>query len=111
MRKFQTEIAGLKNLTEKMKNPLDGLSSKLTVAKERISELADELDNTLLQQKNLEKRLKINKHKMEIFLKLGKETIDIWGIFNRNNTIIIMVPDNKMKKQQQKITLLRRSQN
>lgn len=47
-----------------MKNSLEDLTSRVTAAGDRIR-----LHNPSIQQKNLEKSLKINEQKMEIILK------------------------------------------
>lgn len=48
-----------------MKNSLQGFTSIVTAAKDRISELKDEKHNNSLQQKRLEKNIKINDQTMK----------------------------------------------
>lgn len=63
MSKIQIEIIDLNNLVDKMKNQLEELISR--VARNRISELQDELYNIYIKQKKMEKRLKISEPNMK----------------------------------------------
>lgn len=45
MRKLPTDMTELEYFIGEMKNPLEGITSKVTAAKERISELKDKVHN------------------------------------------------------------------
>lgn len=114
MRKFQSEITSLKNLVDEMMHSVEeGLTSRVKEAKDRFSELEDELHYTFIQQKNLEKSFKSNKQKLRKILKINKEQLK--AEINLTETGVIGFPERRrggggngtVKSQQSKTSMLR----
>ena len=54
------EIAKTKNTINEIKNPLEGINSRITEAEERISDLEDKIVKITTTEQNKEKRMKKN---------------------------------------------------
>lgn len=78
MRKLHAEISKLKNLLGKSKNSLDGLSTRVSVAEDKTSEMQDEMQKT-------SRNSRINK----------KQIRQVWQKFKQSNIRLIMVSDEQ----------------
>ena len=71
-----------------MKTTLEGISSRITKAEERISDLEDRMVEFTAVEQNKEKRLKRNEHSLR----------DLWDNIKGNNIHIIGVPEGKERE-------------
>ena len=68
-----------------MKNTLEGITSRITEAEERISDLEDRMVEFTAVEQNKEKRMKGNEDSLR----------DLWNNIKCNNIHIIGVPEEK----------------
>ena len=78
----------MNNTITEMKNTLEGISSRITEAEERISDLEDRKVEFTATEQNKEKRMKRNE---------GSFT-DLWDSIKCNNICIIGVPEGEGKE-------------
>ena len=71
-----------------MKNTLEGISSRITEAEERISDLEDRIVEFTAVEQNKEKRMKRNEDSLR----------DPWDNINCNNIRIIGVPEGEERE-------------
>ena len=71
-----------------MKNPLEGINSRISEAKERISELEGKMVEIVSEEQNKVKRMK----RIEVSLR------DLWDNIKCTNIRIIGVPEEEQKK-------------
>ena len=71
-----------------MKNTLEGISSRITEAEERISELEDRRVEITAVEQNRENRMK----------RIKDSLIDFWDIIKHSNLWIIGVPEEEEKE-------------
>ena len=76
------------NRITEIKNPLEGINSRITEAEERISELEDKMVEITAKEKNKEKRME----RMEDSLR------ELWDNIKCTNIRIIGVPEEEEKK-------------
>ena len=87
--KNQKEMLKIKNTVTEMKNAFDGLSSRLDIVEERISELEHITVETYKTEKQREKRL--NKTKWNIQ--------ELWDNYRRCNICIIEISEEEREKE------------
>ena len=68
-----------------MKNTLEGISSRITMAEEWISDLEDRMAEFSAEERNKEKRMKRNEDSIR----------DLWDNIKCNNICIIGVPEGE----------------
>ena len=71
-----------------MKNTLEAISSRITEAEERISDLEDRMVEFTAKEKNKEKKKKRNEDSLR----------DLWDNIKRNNIHIIEVPEGEERE-------------
>ena len=81
----QTEV---NNVITEMKNILEGISSRITEAEKRVSDLEDKTVKITIAEQNKEKRMKRNEDSLREF----------WDNIKCTNIRIIGVPEEKEKK-------------
>ena len=78
----------MKNTITEMKTTLEGITSRITEAEERISDLKDRMVEFTAVEQNKEKRMKRNENSLR----------DLWDNIKRNNIHIIGVPEGKERE-------------
>ena len=86
------EIQELKSMTIKMKNSLQGLSSRCELAEERINELEDRLIEIMQYKEQRKKRQKKNEQNLR----------EMWGTFKHTNIHITRVLEGEERKRKKK---------
>ena len=71
-----------------MKNTLEGINSRITEAKKRVSDLEDRVVETTAMEQNKEKRMKRNEDSLK----------DLWDNIKRTNIHIIGVPEGEERE-------------
>lgn len=87
IRKFQTEITELKNVS-KLRNTLEMFNSRLNEAEERISELEARAEELTQSKQQRQKRMKKSEDSLR----------DIWNNINKTNICIIGIPEKRRTK-------------
>ena len=78
----------MNNTINEIKNSLEGLNSRITESKERISDLEDKIVEITTAEQNKEKRMK----------RIEDSHRDIWDNIKRTNIRIIQVPEEEDNK-------------
>ena len=78
----------MNNTITEMKNTLEGISSRITEAEERISDLEDRMVEFTAVKQNQEKRMKRNEDSLR----------DLWDNIKHNNISIIGVPEGEERE-------------
>ena len=78
----------MNNKITEMKNTLEGINSRITVAEERISDLEDRMVEFTAMEQNKEKRIKINEDSLR----------DFWDNIKCTNIHIIGVLEGEERK-------------
>ena len=90
---FNKDLEELKNTKrDEMKNTLEGSSSRIPEAEERISDLEDRMVELTAMEQNKEKRMKRNEDRLR----------DLWDNTKHNNICIIGVSEVEERKDQRK---------
>ena len=77
----------MNNTINEIKNPLEGINSRITEAEEQISDLEDKIVETTIAEQNKEKRMKRTEDSLR----------DLWDNIKRTNIRIIGVPEEEEK--------------
>ena len=80
--------ATMKTTINEIKNTLEGINSRITKAKERVSDLEDKMVEITTAEQNKEKRMKRTEDTLR----------DLWDNIKRTNIRIIGVPEEEEKK-------------
>ena len=78
----------MNNTITEMKNPLEGINSRITEAEEWISDLEDRMVEITAAEQNKEKRMKINEDSLR----------DLWDNIKCTNILIIRVPEGEERE-------------
>ena len=78
----------MNNTINEMKNTLEGINSRITVAEEGKSDLEDRMVEFTAAEQNKEKRMKRNEHSLR----------DLWDNVKHNNIRIIVVPEGEERE-------------
>ena len=78
----------MNNTTNKIKNSLEGINSRITEAEERISDLEHKIVEITTAKQNKEKRMK----------RIEDSLRDLWDNIKHTNIRIIGVPEEEEKK-------------
>ena len=82
----------MNNTINEIKNPLEGINSRITEAEEQISDLEDKIVETTIAEQNKEKRMKRTEDSLR----------DLWDNIKRTNIRIIGVPEEEEKNKDRK---------
>ena len=85
---FTRDLEELKYKQTEMNNTLEGINSRITEAKERISDLEGKMVEITAAKQNIEKRMKRNEGSL----------IDLWDNIKHTNIHIIGVPEEDERK-------------
>ena len=80
----------MNNTITEMKNTLQGISSRITEAEERISDLEDRMVEFTAAEQKKEKRMKRNEDNLR----------DLWGNIKRTNIRITGVPEGEERERE-----------
>ena len=86
---LDTKQTMMNNTINEIKNSLEGISSRITEAEERISDLEDKRVEITTAEQNKEKRMK----------RIEDSLRDLWDNTKRTNIRIIGVPEEEEKKE------------
>ena len=84
---FTKDLEELKYKQTEMNNTLEGINSRITEAKERISDLEYRMVEITAAKQNIEKRMKKNEDSLR----------DLWDNIKHTNICIIWVPEEERK--------------